>query len=39
MKQFTISVPDSKAHLFVEIMKNLSFVKNIKENDKILIHE
>jgi len=31
MKSFTISIPDNKEDLFIEMMKNISFVKNIKE--------
>lgn len=31
MKQFTISIPDSKADLFLEIVKSISFVKKIEE--------
>lgn len=31
MKSFTISIPDNKEDIFIEMMKNISFVKNIKE--------
>ncbi len=31
MKSFTISIPDNKEDLFIEMMKNISFVKKIKE--------
>ena len=31
MKSFTISVPDNKEDIFIEMMKSISFVKNIKE--------
>jgi len=31
MKQFTISIPDNKAELFLEIVKSISFVKKIEE--------
>ncbi len=31
MKQFTISIPDSKASMFFELMKSLSFVKKVEE--------
>lgn len=30
MKSFTISIPDNKEDIFIEIMKSISFVKNIK---------
>jgi hypothetical protein len=33
MKSFTISIPDNKEDLFIEMMKNISFVKNIKEEN------
>ena len=33
MTQFTISIPDNKADLFLEFMRNISFVKNIEELD------
>lgn len=32
MKQYIISIPDNKASFFLELMKNISFVKSIKEN-------
>jgi hypothetical protein len=31
MKSFTISIPDNKEDIFIEMMRNISFVKNIKE--------
>ena len=31
MKQYTITIPDSKVSIFVEMMKSISFVKNIEE--------
>jgi hypothetical protein len=31
MKSFTISIPDNKEDIFIEMMKNISFIKNIKE--------
>jgi len=31
MKSFTISIPDNKEDIFIEMMKSISFVKNIKE--------
>ena len=30
MKQIAITIPDNKEALFVELMKNLSFVQNIE---------
>jgi len=33
MTQFTISITDNKASLFLEFMKNLSFVKKIEKLD------
>jgi len=31
MKSFTITVPDSKENIFIEMMKSLNFVKKIEE--------
>lgn len=31
MKQYTITIPDNKVSIFVEMMKSISFVKNIEE--------
>jgi hypothetical protein len=31
MKSFTISIPDNKEDIFIEMMKSISYVKNIKE--------
>ncbi|NOX84929.1 MAG: addiction module protein [Chlorobi bacterium] len=39
MKQFKVTIPDSKAQLFIEIMKSLSFVKDIEENIEMEIPE
>jgi hypothetical protein len=39
MTQFTISIPDNKADLFLEFMRNISFVKNIEEIDTPYIPE
>lgn len=39
MKHYIISIPDSKASLFLELMKNISFVKSIKENSSDEISE
>jgi hypothetical protein len=30
MKQITVTIPDSKESLFIELMKSLSFVKNVE---------
>lgn len=30
MKQIAVTIPDNKESLFIELMKNLSFVKNIE---------
>lgn len=35
MTQFTISIPDNKASLFLEFMKNLSFVKEIQQVEDV----
>ncbi|HKL33975.1 MAG TPA: hypothetical protein VJ919_15645 [Tangfeifania sp.] len=32
MKQFIITIPENKAGFFIELMKNISFVKSIREN-------
>ena len=37
MKSFTISIPDNKEDIFIEMMKNISFVKNIKEEISVTI--
>lgn len=34
MKQFTIQIPDNKVDQFIELIKNITFVKSIEE-DKI----
>ena len=31
MKNFTITIPDNKATIFIEMMKSISFVKKIEE--------
>lgn len=31
MKQYTITIPDNKETIFVEMMKSISFVKNIEK--------
>lgn len=30
MKQITVTIPDNKESLFMELMKSLSFVKNVE---------
>ena len=35
MTQFTISITDNKAKIFLEFMKNLSFVKKIERLDSV----
>ena len=32
MKNFTITIPDNKENIFIEMMKSISFVKKIEEN-------
>lgn len=45
MKKFTITIPDNKESIFIEMMKNISFVKkieaatnidNVEENNEIV---
>lgn len=31
MKNFTITIPDNKESIFVEMMKSISFVKKIRK--------
>ena len=31
MKQYTITIPENKMSIFVEMMKSISFIKNIEE--------
>ena len=33
MKKFTIRIPDNKVDFFVEMMKSISFVKSIEEEN------
>ena len=35
MTQFTISIPDNKASIFLEFMKSISFIKQIEIVDDI----
>jgi hypothetical protein len=39
MKSYNISIPDNKATIFIEIMKNLKFVKKIQEVPDLFISE
>lgn len=39
MKSYNISIPDNKATIFIEIMKNLKFVKKIQEVPELFIPE
>ena len=39
MKSYTITIPDNKENIFVEMMKSISFVKNITAATAINIHE
>jgi len=37
MKSFTISIPDNKEDIFIEMMRSISFIKNIKEETSTII--
>lgn len=39
MKQYTITIPDNKASSFIDMMKNITYVKNIEDNTEIDIPE
>ncbi|NEW83635.1 MAG: addiction module protein [Mariniphaga sp.] len=39
MKQIAVTIPDNKESLFIELMKNLSFVKGIENIENINIPE
>ena len=39
MKSFTITIPDDKENIFVEMMKSISFVKTIEAYSQIDIPE
>jgi hypothetical protein len=39
MKQYTITIPDNKASSFVDMMKSITYVKNIEDNTEIDIPE
>ena len=39
MKNFTITIPDNKENIFIEIMKSISFVKKIEPTNDLIIPE
>ena len=39
MKSFTITIPDDKENIFVEMMKSISFVKTIEADSPIDVPE
>ena len=39
MKNFTITIPDNKENIFIEMMKSISFVKKIQASNDIDISE
>jgi len=39
MKNFTITIPDNKENIFIEMMKSISFVKKIEPVNDIIITE
>lgn len=39
MKNFTITIPDNKENIFIEMMKSISFVQKIQASDDIAISE
>lgn len=39
MKNFTITIPDNKENIFIEMMKSISFVKKIEAANEITISE
>ena len=39
MKQYTITIPDNMASSFVDMMKNITYVKNIEDSTVIDIPE
>ena len=39
MKNFTITIPDNKENIFIEMMKSISFVKKIEPVNDIIISE
>jgi len=39
MKQYTITIPDDKVNSFIDMMKSITYVKNIEDNTAIDIPE
>ncbi|RLD27471.1 MAG: hypothetical protein DRI54_01030 [Bacteroidetes bacterium] len=39
MKQYTITIPDNKADVFIEMMKKIQYVKHIEESYAVDIPE
>jgi hypothetical protein len=39
MKSYTITIPDDKENIFIEMMKSLSFVKKIEDSNLSYIPE
>ena len=39
MKNFTITIPDDKENIFIEMMKSISFVKKIEAETNLVISE
>jgi hypothetical protein len=39
MKQITVTIPDNKESLFMELMRNLSFVENVETTESTDIPE
>lgn len=39
MKNFTITIPDNKENIFIEMMKSISFVQKIQASNDIDISE
>lgn len=39
MKRITVTIPDNKESLFIELMKNISFVKNVETTENTDIPE
>jgi hypothetical protein len=39
MKNFTITIPDNKENIFIEMMKSITFVKKIEATNEITISE
>jgi len=39
MKQYTITIPDEKENSFIDMMKSISYIKDIEENISMEISE